>query len=157
MWIHLSGIENINKFVFDEKNANQENGIVTLKIPSQSYGETEIPRKCIAPTLWQCCIGVPETGHFFVYSVNVEGPVEADDTVKDKHITNEHWITENVIKTFGEPVCEQIGRIEISSKDVNQLKVAEKKGILPKEYERESDIWSRDGDLFVLNPGVMEG
>lgn len=156
MWIHLSKRENLSRFVISEKDENQEIGIFALTIPEQSYGETEIPRKCVAPTLWQCCIGVSKTGHFYVYSVVIESPELADDTVQDKHITNEHWITENVIHEFGEPVCKKIGSIQISTDNVNQLKVAAAKDILPKEYENEGAIWDRNEDLYILKPGVMD-
>jgi hypothetical protein len=156
MWIHLNGRENVAKFVSEKIDENLAEVIIALSVPTQSHCESEIPRKCISPTLWQCCIGVPKSGSFYVYLVTVDNPIPADGTVLDKHITNEHWITKDVIKEFGEPTCDRIGRIEIDPKDVSQLKVAWAKNLLPKEQKKESDLWQKKGDLFVLNPGIMD-
>jgi hypothetical protein len=156
MWVHLNGRQNLAKFVSEVADANPEEGIIALSVPSQSHCESEIPRKCIAPTLWQCCIAVPKPGKFFVYLVTIDNPIPADDTVKDRHITNEHWITKDVIEEFGEPTCDRVGRIELDPKDVLHLKVASYKNVLPKQYKNESEIWQKKGDLFVLEPGIMD-
>jgi hypothetical protein len=156
MWIHLSKINNIRVFVADKKNERHEHGVYALEIPFNSYGENLIPRKCIAPTLWQCCVGIPIAGEYYIYSVNIENPVAADDSVKDKHLTNEHWITEDVVMKHGGITCECIGRIEVLQKDVVQLKVAGTEKILPLVHEDETSMWDINGNIYVLKPGVME-
>ncbi len=95
-------------------------------------------------------------GNFLSILVTVDNPIPADDTVKDRHITNEHWITKDVIEEFGEPICDRVGRIELDPKDVRHLKVASAKNILPKQYKNESEIWQKKGGLFVLKPVIMD-
>jgi hypothetical protein len=156
MWIHLSGCENLSRFVVDKKDENQEGGIFALSVPSQSHSESQIPRRCIAPTIWQCCIGVPKVGSFYIYSVTVDNPIPADETVLDRHITDEHWITKDVIENFGETTCHRIGMIDLNSKDVSQLKVAACKSVLPRNHENEMCIWQKREDLFILKTGIMD-
>jgi len=152
MWIHISERDNLRRFVKSKEEENVEAGDISIKVPRQSYGETEVKRKSIAPTLWQCCLAKPTEGEFYVYEVNVENPVVADDSVKDLEFTNEHWITKEVI---GNPTCNLIGLVEISQQDLIKLKIAAKKQTLPKENDIEEGLWTKRNDKFVLRPGLL--
>lgn len=91
---------------------------VTLKtnIPKQD-NETSIPRICVAPTIRQCILGVegitdigliamifrksrsmPITYH--IYQPKIDKFIPADESVRDRGITNEYWILNNVVADY---------------------------------------------------------
>jgi hypothetical protein len=46
--------------------------------------------------------------------------------------------------------------IDLDLKNVSQLKVAACKKILPREHEKEVNIWQEQKGLFILKTGIMD-
>jgi hypothetical protein len=62
-------------------------------------GEAPDARICIAPTVWQCLISTTDTHTRYIYQLACEGVIRPspENGVLDSAITDEHWITDDVI------------------------------------------------------------
>jgi hypothetical protein len=104
VWFHLS----------DEEWPTD--AITELRQTEQGFGEPEVDRFSVAPTVGRAFLGCPhakEGKPLFIYEVHVKNPVPATDTA-DFDTTHEHLITEAVLANEGGsiPVC-LLGQVQV--------------------------------------------
>jgi hypothetical protein len=83
MWVHLS----IDKWETD--------AITELRQTQKGFGESEVDRFSISPTVGRAYLGCPhakEGEPLFIYQVHVQNPVRTTDTA-DYKLTQEHLVT----------------------------------------------------------------
>jgi hypothetical protein len=68
------------------------------RVPEDHADEPTEPRICVAPNVWQCLASSPQLAEQqFIYRLDCSGAKRAGKEVGDAHVTQEHWITDNVV------------------------------------------------------------
>jgi hypothetical protein len=75
------------------------------RCPDSKASEPDTPRICVAPKVWQCLVSALKAQEkLFVYRLRCMGAITAtqqEHGVEDALVTEEHWITDEVIDTNG--------------------------------------------------------
>src|SRR5580698_6664042 len=112
IWYHLSESDNIPP-------------IRELFIPEISFAESRIRRFSVSPTVAQCILAHPQDGTLHIYIVDVSAPVPADESVLDRDLSSEHWITVEVLETHGGEILPQrVGLVRVDGPLRLMLKLA---------------------------------
>lgn len=132
--------------------------LTEVRSPQMAYQESEIPRLCIAPTVSQCILALSAlVGRFNIYTIEVDAPEPANESVCDRHSTGEHWVTQEVLDRHrGSIPIRKRGEVEIDLEVRTNLKIPILQRMLPEGWEnREPTLWDVQEGLWLPKFGSM--
>jgi hypothetical protein len=127
------------------------NEITWLQVPENDAGEEEVPRLCLAPTVWQSLLAIGGFGvEYFIHVVDVTNPLPSRFAV-DAVVTGEHVVTQEILDAAGGSLPARcIGRVCCDGVLMNLLDVHRKAGLLPADPADElATVWDIEGDLWT--------
>ena len=125
--------------------------ITRLQVPNNDVGEEELPRLCLAPTVWQSILATGGFGvDYLIHVVEVANPVSSRFAV-DAAVTGEHVVTQDILDAAGGSLPARcIGRVHCSGELMDVLDVHRKAGRLPTDPANElATVWDIEGDLWT--------
>lgn len=118
--------------------------------PGMAHGESQTPRLSVAPTVAQCILALSQEGNWFIYKVHVKNPVRADRSVLDRELTDEHWITQEVLDQEGGSIeVSKLGHVNLEREMLTDLKIAfHHYRLRCTPQEEQQAIWEVQGELW---------
>jgi hypothetical protein len=172
-WYHLStspGLKQIIKSTAQTVDSALKpfvpDWIINLKPGDGDYKEPSTPKRVsVAPSVWQCIMGLgrvtgnPE-GIFYIYIVNTQIVIHRSFSSPETAITDEQWITDEIIN---EKIDLQLcGCIEINQifKDIKKCTIPSNLPKMEKLKEWEA-FWEKEGEIdgiskYIINKAELD-
>jgi len=140
MWFHLS------------KKKWKVDAITNLRKTKKGYGEPQVDRFSVAPTLGRAFVGCPhatEGKPLFIYEVHVVNPERTTDTA-DYETTHEHLVTEAVLVNEGGRIpVSLVGQVVVGPGEAVYLKIMYRNWKLDMTYEEEQQVlWEVSDEIW---------
>lgn len=158
-WYHLSVCAAHTRVASAKGAAEVDAAVLSPRPPVHSYGESQTPRICVAPTVWQCVLGVPAENSptMTIYELRPRLHLPAADaTVGDAGDTHEAWITDAFIAAHRTPIpLAAIGRVRITPQTQLALKIAHKRKLTTASRDECDVLWSVLDAVWELRPEFL--
>ncbi len=153
MWYHLSKESDGEVIVpSSENNPRKPRHWSPKRIdPTRGHEEDDTPRLCVCQTVGQCLTAIPEDGEgtLFIYEIDLpengqNAPVSSPAKVRDRHITNEMRITDEVVEENGGRIpIRCAGHLQLEQRVVLDIKIRIHQEIYPRttEEEQAQEVW----------------
>ena len=131
--------------------------ITRLQVPDNDVGEEEVPRLCLAPTVWQALLAIGGFGvQYFIHVVEVASPVPSHFAF-DAAVTGEHVVTQDILDAAGGSLPARcIGRVYCDVDLMHKLDVHRRAGVHPSDSADETKtVWDIDGDRWTYRLAVL--
>ncbi|QDT05336.1 hypothetical protein K227x_37360 [Rubripirellula lacrimiformis] len=145
---HLSKNKDLDRIV-DSSRSELPNAI-SPRVPRKCLAEDQrTKRVCVAPTIWQCLMSMPDADWIYVYRIDEEVASAPLGNIGDSSLTQEKWVTdEDISRAGGEIPLVYRGRVNKTRLLRESLNVASRMGKLPTCSVEEQSVWIElDGEF----------